>query len=310
MKKHSIILSVLIALAIFNVTAQADENFDRVRYGVEKVDGIDIFYREAGDPSKTPVVLLHGFPSSSHQYRELLAALGDEFYLFAPDYPGYGDSSVPSVDDYAYTFDNLAITMEKLLDQRGLNGYVLVIHDFGAPVGFRIATKNPKKVAGFVVMNGNAYEEGLSELVLADLATKRTPESEEQKKQMMFGLEGLKWQYTHGARNPSGINPDNWNLDYMKMSQPGAQELNLNLMFDYKNNLPLYPVWQKYLRDNQPPMLITWGKNDAIFTESGAAAYKKDVKNIDYHILDAGHFVLEENAPFVIDKMRQFLRGL
>lgn len=281
-----------------------------VRYGTEKVDGLDIFYREAGDPSQKAIVLLHGFPHSSHMYRDVLAALGNEFYLIAPDYPGFGDSSFPSVEEYTYTFDNIAETIDKFLIQRGLNNYVLTIQDYGAPIGFRIATKHPEKVRGFVVMNGNAYQEGLSPEGWGPILQYwqgKTPELEAAITSQVFSAEGLKWQYTHGTRNPESILPDNWNLDIAKFAREGQHRIQLDLFYDYQNNLKLYPTWQQYLRDNQPPMLIAWGKNDAFFPEPGAEAYQRDVKNIDYNILDTGHFALEEEGEFIITKMRVFL---
>ena len=287
------------------------DDLSTVRYGTEQVDGLDIFYREAGDPSKQAVVLLHGFPHSSHMYREVLAALGDEFYLIAPDYPGFGDSSFPSVKEYTYTFDNLAETIDKFLSRRRINKQVLMIQDYGAPVGFRIATKHPEKVKGFVVMNGNAYEEGLSKEGWAPIMeywkNKNNPELEKAIAGQVFSDEGLKWQYTHGTRNPDGILPDSWNLDIAKFAREGQHRMQLDLFYDYQNNVKLYPSWQKYLRDNQPPMLLVWGKNDAFFPVPGAEGYKRDVKNIDYNILDTGHFALEEEAPFIISKMRSFL---
>jgi len=286
----------------------------RVRHGTEKVDGINIFYRESGDPqSKKPtLVLLHGFPSSSHQYREVLAELGEEFHLIAPDYPGYGNSDFPSVKEYKYTFDNVAETMDQFLIQRGLDHYVLMIQDFGAPVGFRIALKHPENVKGFVVMNGNAYEEGISEAgwgKVLDYWKGKTPELEKHIKDNVFTLGAMQWQYTHGTRNPGSINPDNWVLDYYNISRPGGHEMALEMFYDYQNNLKQYPAWQKYLRDTQPPLLLVWGKNDAFFPVSGAEGYKRDVKDIDYHILDTGHFALEEEAPFIIAKMRSFMRA-
>ncbi len=313
MKTLTVLLTAFILTIGFAAPSYAEKNLSAVRYATEKVDGLDIFYREAGDPSKQAVVLLHGFPHSSHQYRELLANLGDEFYLIAPDYPGFGDSTFPSVDAYDYTFDNLAGTIDKFLIQKKVSNYVLAIHDYGAPVGFRIATKHPKKVKGFVVMNGNAYEEGLSPEGWAPIMkyweNKDNPELEKTIAANVFSDGGLKWQYTHGTRNPEGINPDNWNLDIAKFAREGQHEMQLELFFDYQNNVKKYPEWQKYLRDNQPPMLILWGKNDAFFPVPGAEGYKRDVKNIDYNILDTGHFVLEEESEFIIQKMRNFLKN-
>ena len=284
-------------------------NANQVRYGSDNVDGINVFYRKAGDPSKQAVVLLHGFPSSSHQYREILSALGDEFYLIAPDYPGFGYSEKPSKEEYTYTFDNLAATMAKFLEQKGISNYFLMIHDYGAPVGFRIATKHPENIAGFIVMNGNAYEEGLSNLTQQTLSQTRTPEDEATKIGNFMSLDRIKWLYTTGARNPDGLNPDGWHLDHTIISEPHVTALNLELLYDYPNNIPLYANWQQYLRDTQPPMLIVWGRNDPIFLEQGAAAYQQDVRDIDYHIFDTGHFPLEEDAPQIIEKMREFLRA-
>ncbi len=305
----SIVFTALIATGL---TAQADST--AVRYGTEAVDNIEVFYREAGDPQKQAVVLLHGFPSSSHMYRDVLSSLGDEYYLIAPDYPGFGDSSFPSTDEYDYTFDNLADTIDQFLSQRDVNDYVLMIHDYGAPVGFRIAVKNPEKVKGFVVMNGNAYAEGLSPEAWAPIQkyweNKDNPKLEQTIIDNVFSDGGFQWQYTHGTRNPAGILPDNWNLDIQKFSRPGQHRMQLDLFFDYQSNVEQYPAWQEFLREYQPPMLLVWGKNDAFFPVNGAEAYKRDVKEIDFNILDTGHFALEEEGEFIVSKMRQFLGTL
>ncbi len=288
------------------------KNLSQVRYGTEKVEGLDIFFREAGNPKNQAVVLLHGFPHSSHMYREVLGSLGDDFYLIAPDYPGFGDSSFPDKENYTYTFDNFAKTINQFLEQREINNYVLMIQDYGAPVGFRIATQHPNRVNGFVVMNGNAYEEGLSADgwgPIFEYWKEKSSALESEIIKNVFSDEGLKWQYTHGTKNPAAILPDSWNLDIAKFARKGQHRIQLDLFYDYQNNLKLYPKWQQYLRDNQPPMLIVWGKNDAFFPEPGAEAYKRDVKKIDYHILDTGHFPLEEEAEFIIGKMRKFLNN-
>lgn len=314
MKRFTYVLMMILGMGTYGAAATADDGKNAVRYGTERVAELDIFYREAGDPSKQAVVLLHGFPTSSHMYRKVLAELGDEFYLIAPDYPGFGDSSFPAVDDYEYTFDNIANTIDRFLIQRGIDNYVLTIQDYGAPIGFRIATRRPEKVKGFVVMNGNAYAEGLSPEGWAPIMeywkNKDNPELEKTIAANVFSPAGLQWQYTHGTRNPEALLPDNWNLDIMKFARDGQHRMQLDLFFDYQNNVTLYPQWQKYLRDTQPPMLLVWGKNDAFFPEPGAEAYKRDVKTIDYTILDTGHFVLEEEAEFIIKKMRTFLRTI
>ncbi|SEL62516.1 Pimeloyl-ACP methyl ester carboxylesterase [Aquimarina amphilecti] len=280
-----------------------------VKYKKINIQGIDVAYREAGNPKNPAIVLLHGFPSSSHQYRKVLNELSDEFYLIAPDYPGFGNSDFPSATSYEYTFDNLAKTIEVFLEKLEIRSYALMIQDYGAPIGLRIATKHPERVTAIINQNGNAYKEGLGPAwkdVKAFWAN-RSPETEKALLPV-FSIEGLKWQYTHGTRNPENVNPDTWHLDYLRMSRPNAHKVNLDLFYDYQNNIKRYPEWQKYLRDNQPPLLIVWGKNDAFFPESGAEAFKKDVKNIDYNIYNTGHFALEEEGEAIVQKIRTFLK--
>jgi pimeloyl-ACP methyl ester carboxylesterase len=296
-------------------SSSVEEHLDYypVRYGIQKVGNLEIFYREAGDPHNPAVVLLHGFPTSSHMYREVLHALADKYYLIAPDYPGFGESSFPSSKEFSYTFDNLASVIEKFLEVRGLKKFVLMIQDYGAPIGLRIAAKHPEKIRGLVIQNGNAYVEGFGDEgwnLIFKYWKNKSSEIERKIIKQVFSLEGLKWQYTHGTRNPLGILPDNWNLDFMKLSRPGQYEVQLALFYDYQNNLKHYPDWQKFFRDHQPPALIVWGKNDAFFPVSGAEAYKRDLKNLDYNILDTGHFALEEEASFILKKMRAFLGSL
>lgn len=284
-----------------------------IRCGKRKVGNLEIFYREAGNPSNPAVVLLHGFPTSSHMYREVLHGLSDKYYLIAPDYPGFGNSSFPSSKEFSYTFDNLAAVMEKFLETHGVNKFVLMIQDYGAPTGFRIATKHPEKIKGLVIQNGNAYEEGLGKEgwgIIFDYWKNKSPEIEKQIIANVFSIEGLKWQYTHGTRNPERILPDNWDIDFLKLSRPGQHRVQLDLFYDYQNNLKHYPEWQQYLKKYQPPTLLVWGKNDAFFPVTGAEGYKKDLKNIDYNILNTGHFALEEEAAFIIKKMRSFLNKI
>ncbi len=278
-------------------------------YRSQEVNGINIAYREAGNPKNPTIVLLHGFPSSSHQYRKVLQELSDEYHLIAPDYPGFGNSDFPSADKYTYTFDNLAKSVDGLLEKLGLTSYALMIQDYGAPVGFRIATAHPERVTAIINQNGNAYTEGLGE-AWGDVRKFWANRNAETEKALLpiFSLEGLKWQYTHGTRNPETVNPDTWHLDYLRLSRPNAHVVNFDLFYDYQNNIKQYPTWQKYLRDHQPPLLIVWGKNDQFFPESGAAAYKKDVRKIDYNIYDTGHFALEEEGEAIIAKIRSFMK--
>ncbi len=273
-----------------------------------EIDGIKIAYREAGNPKNPTIVLLHGFPSSSHQYRKVLSQLSDDFHLIAPDYPSFGNSDFPLASEYEYTFDNIAKTIDAFLEKKKIDSYSLMIQDYGAPIGFRIATAHPERVKAIINQNGNAYLEGLGEAWagIRALWKDRNPETE---KAIFpaFSLDGLKWQYTHGTRNVEKINPDTWHLDYLRLSRPNAHKVNMDLFYDYQNNLKLYPKWQQYLRDNQPPLLIVWGKNDEFFPESGAAAFKKDLKEIDYNIYDTGHFALEEDGEEIIEKIRAFM---
>lgn len=312
LRKNSFILLIATAFTAITSASYAANKGSTVRYGVEKVDGLDIFFREAGNPSNPAIVLLHGFPSSSHMYREVLRELSDSYYLIAPDYPGFGESSYPSPEDFTYSFDNLAKVMSNFLAQRGLKKYSLMIQDYGAPVGFRIASAHPERVQSIITQNGNAYREGISPEgwgPVLEYWKKKTPELEKTIIENVFSYEGMKWQYTHGTRNPKSISPDNWNLDYAKISRKGQHRVQLNLFYDYQNNLKLYPQWQQYLRENQPPILVVWGKNDAFFPVSGAEGYKRDVKDVDYNILDTGHFALEEDYKVITAKMRTFLQS-
>lgn len=282
-----------------------------IDYKSEVIDGVKVAYREAGDQKNPTIVLLHGFPSSSHQYRKVFNALSNQYHLIAPDYPGFGNSDFPSPETYTYTFDNLAETIEKFLEKKNINSFAMMIQDYGAPIGFRIATAHPEKIKGIINQNGNVYEIGLGPAWAGIQAMwKDRNETTETALLPAFSLEGLKWQYTHGVRNVENINPDTWHLDYLRLSRPNAHKVNIDLFDDYKNNVTLYPKWQQYLRDYQPPMLIVWGKNDEFFPEAGAEAFKKDLKDIDYNLYNTGHFVLEEDGNAVIHKIRSFMQKI
>ncbi|UII35005.1 alpha/beta hydrolase [Fulvivirga ulvae] len=281
------------------------------KFKTVEIGGINIAYREAGNPNNPCIVLLHGFPSSSHQYRKVLNQLSDDFYLIAPDYPGFGNSDLPSPDEYEYTFDNLARTINSFLEYKGLTSYAIMIQDYGAPVGFRIATAYPDRITAIINQNGNAYEQGLGKAWKEVRALWKNRNVETEKALLpTFTQDGLKWQYTHGTRNPEHVNPDTWNLDFLNLSKPHAHKVNLDLFYDYQNNLKLYPKWQKYLREHQPPLLIVWGKNDEFFPESGAEAFKQDVRNIDYNIFDTGHFALEEDGDIIMEKIKSFMKSV
>ncbi len=277
-------------------------------YRTVKVDGLDISYREAGSPLSPTILLLHGFPTSSHMFRNLIPALAGQFHLVAPDYPGFGNSSMPTVDKFEYTFDNLASVMEKFIETLGLKKYSLYVMDYGAPIGYRIAAKYPEKVEALIVQNGNAYEEGLREFwePLKAYWQDRTPENADKLRQILT-LDATKWQYTHGVRNPEAINPDNWNIDQALLDRPGNSDIQLALFYSYASNIPLYPQWQEYFRKYQPPTLVVWGKNDYIFPADGAYPYLQDLKDIEFHLLNTGHFALEEDGKIISQLITNFI---
>ncbi|HEY9834770.1 MAG TPA: alpha/beta hydrolase [Stenomitos sp.] len=277
-------------------------------YRTVSIDGLDIFYREAGSRDNPTILLLHGFPTSSHMFRNLIPALADRFHLVAPDYPGYGNSSMPTVDEFDYTFDRLAEIMEKFIAAIDLKKYSLYVMDYGAPIGYRIAAKYPERVQSLIVQNGNAYEEGLREFWEPVKAywQDRSPENAEKLKYLVT-LEATKWQYTNGVRNLEAISPDTWNMDQLFLDRPGNEEIQLALFYSYGTNPPLYPQWQEYFRQYQPPTLIVWGKNDYIFPAEGAYPYQRDLKDVEFHLLDTGHFALEEQGEAIANYIGQFL---
>jgi pimeloyl-ACP methyl ester carboxylesterase len=278
------------------------------RFATETIDGLEIFYREAGTPGQPQLVLLHGFPTSSHMYRDLIDDLSDDFHIIAPDYPGFGLSSAPSSDDYEYTFDNLAGVVDELLERKGFDDYFLYVMDYGAPVGYRIATEHPERVAGFVVQNGNAYDEGLEDFWNPIKQYWSTGLQEDREALSgLLTLEATKWQYLTGVRDESIISPDNWLVIQPLLDREGNKDVQLDLFYDYGTNPPLYPSWQEYFRTYQPPMLITWGANDPIFPEPGAHPYLRDLTDAELHILDTGHFALEEDGQLISELIRDFI---
>jgi pimeloyl-ACP methyl ester carboxylesterase len=273
-----------------------------------KVDGLDIFYREAGPADAPVLLLLHGFPTSSHMFRNLIPALSDRYHVIAPDYPGYGQSSMPSVTEFKYTFDNLANVVEAFTEKLSLKSYSLYLMDYGAPVGFRLAAKHPERVQSLIIQNGNAYDEGLREF-WAPFKTywKDNSETNAEALRKLLNLEATRWQYTHGTRQVEAISPDNWLVDQTQLDRPGNKEIQMALFSSYASNPPLYPKWQAYFRKHQPPTLIVWGKNDIIFPADGAEPYRRDLKNLEFHLIDTGHFALEEEGGKISNLIRNFL---
>jgi len=274
-----------------------------------EIDGLDVFYREAGDPKNPTILLLHGFPTSSHMFRNLIRDLEDEFHLVAPDYPGFGNSSMPPREEFDYTFDSLADVVEKLTDEIGLERMSLYLMDYGAPVGYRLAARRPERVEALIVQNGNAYDEGLREF-WEPIKTYWADRSEKNAEALrgLLTIDATRWQYTHGVRDESAISPDNWVIDQALLDRPGNEEIQLQLFYDYGSNPALYPECQEYFRDRQPPTLIVWGENDHIFPAEGAHPYRRDLKEAEVHLLDTGHFALEEDGDVIAEKIREFLR--
>jgi pimeloyl-ACP methyl ester carboxylesterase len=277
-------------------------------YKTVKVQGLDIFYREAGRKDAPTILLLHGFPTSSHMFRNLIPALADRFHLIAPDYPGFGHSSMPSVREFEYTFDNLATVIDAFTRELKLTKYSLYVQDYGAPVGYRLAVKHPERVQALIVQNGNAYDEGIANAFWDPLRAywkDRTPENAAPLLKALE-LEGTRWQYTHGVRRPELISPDTWRLDQALLDRPGNKDIQLQLFYDYGSNPRHYPEWQAFFRRYQPPTLIVWGKNDEIFPAAGAHPYTRDLPKAKVHLLDTGHFALEEEGVTIARLIREF----
>ncbi len=280
-----------------------------ITYHYAEVSNLKIFYREAGRKDAPTIVLLHGFPTSSFMFRNLIPLLAETNHVIAPDYPGFGFSDAPSVDDFEYTFDHLASVMEELLFKTlGLKKFSIYVQDYGAPIGYRIAAAHPEAIDKIVVQNGNAYVVGIGGAFdpMKPFWANRNAETEAPVRGLLT-LETTKFQYLHGANDPSRISPDTYTFDQALLDRTGNNDIQLNLLHNYQSNPPKYESWHEFFRYSQPPMLIVWGKNDPFFTVEGAKAYLKDLPKAQLHLLDTGHFALEEELEFIADKMNQFL---
>jgi pimeloyl-ACP methyl ester carboxylesterase len=267
-----------------------------------------VFYREAGERSSPTLLLLHGFPSSSHMFRDLIPLLADRFYLVAPDLPGFGQSAMPPREAFDYTFDRLAEVIEGFIDKLGLDQFALYVFDYGAPVGFRLAAKHPRRVTAIISQNGNAYEEGLSDGWNPIRAYWQDPSAANRDALRAFLLpETTKWQYTHGVPDGSAISPDGYVLDNFYLARPGAAEIQLDLFGNYQSNVQRYPAFQAYLRTYRPRVLAAWGRNDPFFLPAGAEAFRKDVPDAQVVFFDTGHFALETHAAQIAESIRGFL---
>jgi pimeloyl-ACP methyl ester carboxylesterase len=272
------------------------------------VDGVRMFYREAGPADGPVVLLLHGFPTSSHMFRNLMPLLADKYRVIAPDYPGFGQSDAPDRRQFDYGFGKYADMVDALLGQLDARRYAMYVMDYGAPVGYRLALKHPERVSALIVQNGNAYQEGLTEFW--DPMRKYWASGSAKDREALSGLvalEATRFQYTDGVRDLSRIDPDNWTLDQALLDRPGNKEIQLELFYDYRTNVPLYPQFQQFFRDRKPPTLIVWGGNDKIFPVAGALAYRRDLPDAEFHVLDTGHFALEDKLDEMAPLIRDFL---
>jgi pimeloyl-ACP methyl ester carboxylesterase len=279
-----------------------------IRYRTVDVDGLSIFYREAGTAGAPALLLLHGFPSASHMFRDLIPLLPDRFHIVAPDLPGFGQSDMPARDKFDYTFENIARVIDRFTQVIGLNRFALYVFDYGAPTGFRIAAKYPERITAIIAQNGNAYVEGLSDGWNPIRAYWRD-QSQPNRDALRFLLtpETTRWQYTHGVPDAAAVSPDGQSLDNHYLARPGADQVQLDLFGDYRSNVALYPAFQNYFRKHQPPLLAVWGKNDPFFLPPGAQAFKRDIPKAVIRFFDTGHFALETHAAEIAAEIRAFL---
>lgn len=297
------------AIAVSALPGMGQANtMPEVSFSAAQIEGLNIAYREAGDPANPTVLLLHGFPTSSHMFRELIPVLAEQYHVIAPDYPGFGASDMPDAAEYEYSFANTAELMTALLDEKGVGDYAVYLMDYGAPVGYRMFAEHPERVTGFIIQNGNAYAEGLREFWDPMKAYWADPSAENGDALRGFlTLDATKWQFTHGVQDPSTISPDNfWRVQYL-LDRPGNQEVQLEMFLDYGTNVGEYPKWQALFREHQPPALLVWGANDYIFPAEGAHPYKRDLTDLEFHLLDTGHFALEEYGDEIAGWMLTFL---
>jgi pimeloyl-ACP methyl ester carboxylesterase len=288
-------------------TNAASEHSSTVHYNTVRIEDVDIFYREAGKKGAPVLLLLHGFPTSSNMFRNLISRLSGSFHIIAPDYPGYGFSSMPDRTQFSYTFEKMTDLVEQLTIKLELSKYIIYVMDYGAPIGYRLAIRHPEKIAGIIVQNGNAYEEGLREFwdPIKKYWGAATPENRAAL-EYLTKPDATKWQYENGIADKTLVDPTTYTLDQIGMDRPGNGDIQLDMLYDYRTNVPFYPAFQEFFRKFQPPMLIVWGKNDFIFPPEGAAPYKRDLPKVETHLLDAGHFALETHGEEIASRIEGF----
>ena len=284
--------------------AKIREN-NSVSYHFAEVDGVRVFYREAGDKNNPVLLLLHGFPTSSHQYRQLIPLLSSHFHIIAPDFPAFGFTEVPDKRNYVYSFDGLANTLITLVDHLNLQHYMMYVFDYGAPIGLRLALKYPERVTGLISQNGNAYVEGLGDAWAPIQAYWNEPSEKNRHviNNAVLNLTGTRWQYVEGVDDPMKIAPETYILDTALLERPGNKEIQLDLFLDYRNNLKLYPLFQEFFRTSQVKALVIWGKNDPFFIPAGATAYQRDNPNAEVELIDTGHFALETHCDYIAHRI-------
>ncbi|QHN04712.1 alpha/beta hydrolase [Granulicella sp. WH15] len=288
-------------------TNAASEHSSTVHYNTVRIENVDIFYREAGKKGAPVLLLLHGFPTSSNMFRNLISRLSGSFHIIAPDYPGYGFSSMPDRAQFSYTFEKMTDLVEQLTIKLELSTYIIYVMDYGAPIGYRLAIRHPEKIAGIIVQNGNAYDEGLREFwdPIKKYWGAATPENRAAL-EYLTKPDATKWQYENGVADKTLVDPTTYTLDQAGMDRPGNADIQLDMLYDYRTNVPFYPAFQEFFRKFQPPMLIVWGKNDFIFPPEGAAPYKRDLPKVETHLLDAGHFALETHGEEIASRIEGF----
>jgi pimeloyl-ACP methyl ester carboxylesterase len=307
-RQFKIPLHWLLAAALLASFTPALSGEPTVHHRTVNIDGVEVFYREAGPSNARTVVLLHGFPSSSHMFRNLIPALADRYRVIAPDYPGFGESAMPERAQFSYSFARYAEVVDSLLTRLGADSYALYVMDYGAPVGYRLALLHPERVTGLIVQNGNAYTEGLREF-WEPIKAYWGSGSSEHREALRAGttFDATRWQYIDGVHDASRIDPAAWVHDQAKLDRPGNVEIQLDLFYDYRKNVDLYPRFQKFFRERKPPTLIVWGANDKIFPAEGARPYLRDLPDAELHLLDTGHFALEDKGEEIAALMRDFL---
>ena len=297
-----------------SISATPDDRMTDTRFRSMEIQGINVAYREAGDTSRPNIVLLHGFPTSSHMFRELIPILAAQYHVIAPDYPGFGASAMPEQSAFEYSFANFANIVDELLQRKHISRYALYVMDYGAPIGFRLFAKHPERVTGFIVQNGNAYDEGLQDFWNPIKAYWANPsiENREKLRSSLLTLEATKWQWTHGIPDEQLelVSPDNWHHDQFLLDRPGNKDIQLALFLSYGTNVSEYPKWQQLFRRYQPPTLIVWGKGDYIFPAAGAHPYERDLNTVEKHILDTGHFALETHLDFIAERIQSFMKRI